>query len=197
MKDTDYAYAVARIRANEKKLLTNSDLEQLTDEPSFESAVKFLDDKGWFLGNDFDSISDAVDKQNHAMTALIKEILPKKDEFKMLTVQNDFFNLKTAIKSILGGDNPFLNYIFPTSVDLERLTTLVSNLEFEKLDSMFASCAEGQRGNKNCLRSHSAKVKLPGQSRFNIFEKIAAHPGGLSHDPMMGLAFSFVRFALP
>ena len=42
MKNEDYAYAVARIRANERKLLTNADIESLLRCRSFDDAVKFL-----------------------------------------------------------------------------------------------------------------------------------------------------------
>ena len=43
----DYIYEVARIRVMENGLLTKADLEQLLAEPSFESALRALSEKGW------------------------------------------------------------------------------------------------------------------------------------------------------
>ena len=47
MRDTDYAYCVARIRANERYLLTDRDLSDLLQCKSYDSAVQYLIDKKW------------------------------------------------------------------------------------------------------------------------------------------------------
>ncbi len=47
MHETEYAYAVARIRANETKLLTRADIDQLIEAESYEAAVRLLADKGF------------------------------------------------------------------------------------------------------------------------------------------------------
>ena len=46
-QDTDYAYAVARVRSNELKLLTEADTEQLIEAPSYDEAMQKLADSGW------------------------------------------------------------------------------------------------------------------------------------------------------
>ena len=46
-KDTDYAYAVARVRSNELSLLTEADTEQLIEAESYEAAMNKLADLGW------------------------------------------------------------------------------------------------------------------------------------------------------
>lgn len=46
-RDTDYAYAVARVRANELTLLTEADVDQLIEADSYEAAKQILSDKGW------------------------------------------------------------------------------------------------------------------------------------------------------
>ena len=47
VNNTKYAYAVSHIRANEKSLLTNADMEQLIASGSFASALRVLADKGY------------------------------------------------------------------------------------------------------------------------------------------------------
>ena len=47
MHENEYAYAVARIRANEVNLLTPAETEQLISAESYEAALRLLGDKGW------------------------------------------------------------------------------------------------------------------------------------------------------
>ena len=47
MRDTDYAYCVARIRANERYLLTEKDISELLDSKSYDGALRYLLDKMW------------------------------------------------------------------------------------------------------------------------------------------------------
>ena len=42
MRDTDYAYCVARIRANERYLLKAKDLSELLECKTYDSAVEYL-----------------------------------------------------------------------------------------------------------------------------------------------------------
>ena len=53
--DTDYAYAVARVRANELSLLSGADMDQLIDTDSYDSAMQMLSDHGW---GELENISD-------------------------------------------------------------------------------------------------------------------------------------------
>lgn len=45
MHENEYAYAVARIRANEVNLLTPAETEQLISAESYEAALRLLGDK--------------------------------------------------------------------------------------------------------------------------------------------------------
>ena len=47
MRETEYTYAVARIRANEQKMLSKSDLDLLISSDSYDAALRILSDKGW------------------------------------------------------------------------------------------------------------------------------------------------------
>ena len=51
MRETDYAYAVARMRANEGKLLTTAMLDELVAAPSFDRALALLRSHGWAAPN--------------------------------------------------------------------------------------------------------------------------------------------------
>ena len=62
VNDYDYAYAVARIRANELGLLTSSDIEQLASAESYKAALRFLEEKGW-ISSDSDDVGAALISQ--------------------------------------------------------------------------------------------------------------------------------------
>ena len=58
MKDLEYTYAVARIRALEVSLLTGASIEQLLSCATFEQCLQFLSEKGWGdAGGELDAVS--------------------------------------------------------------------------------------------------------------------------------------------
>ena len=142
MKDTDYAFAVAKIRANENSLLSSSAVDSLLNEPSFERAVSVLRSLGWLESEKDVDVSKAVDMQNRKLWNLLYESVPDKEELKILTVINDFFNVKAALKCMLTNEDPERLYVFPTSLDLEKLTENINSHSFEKLDEKLSECAK-------------------------------------------------------
>ena len=47
MKDTEYTFAVARIRANETHFIGKNEMEQLLLAPDLRAALQLLADQGW------------------------------------------------------------------------------------------------------------------------------------------------------
>lgn len=99
--DTDYAYAVARIRSNELSLLTEADTEQLIDAESYEEAMQKLADSGW--GEVSKDTDYAAYLEDHFAThwALLEEVLDDIHELDLLLIQNDMQNLKAALKNLI------------------------------------------------------------------------------------------------
>ena len=94
MRDTDYAYSVARIRANERYLLKDKDLSELMECKSFDSAISYLMDKKWIAQKG--EISDCVRYQSEKLWQLLSECVPDKKELVVLCIVNDFFNIKAS-----------------------------------------------------------------------------------------------------
>lgn len=140
MKDTDYAFCVARIRANEKYLLTYSDLIKLADSEDYESAVRMLISKGWIEKESCNK--EYIRLQNERLWNLLRESVPDKSELDFLCVINDFFNIKVAVKCFLTGNDAEQFYIYPTTVDLKELTENIRKLKFDKLDGVKGECAK-------------------------------------------------------
>ena len=142
MKDTDYAYAVARIRANEGKLLTSAQMQTLTDAPSFERALLDLKNLGWLEDDGEHDISAIIARQNAALWELLQAVVPDKEELGALTALNDFFNLKAALKCMLTEQDPAPLYQWPTMLDLDALTESIKAHAFDRLPPSFAACAK-------------------------------------------------------
>ena len=140
MKDTDYAFGVACIRANEKHLLTYSDMVKLADSDDYESAVRALINKGWIEKEGANK--DYIRFQNEKLWKLLSESVPDKKELDILCVINDFFNIKVAVKCFLTSNEAEEFYIHPTTVDLKELTENVKSLRFDKLGCIKGECAK-------------------------------------------------------
>ncbi len=133
MKDLDYAYANARIRANETYMVTNSELPSLISCETYQDAISFLSKKNWIKSESTD-VKDIISAQSEYVWTLLHECVPYKESLKILTASNDFFNLKTAIKCLFSELDPFKFYVYPTSIDLDLLTKKVKVHEFDFLD---------------------------------------------------------------
>jgi V/A-type H+-transporting ATPase subunit C len=101
--DTQYAYAVARVRAIEKKLLDKSKIDRMVDAKSANDAVKILGEAGYGLsGGDIDGVSNyekLLDEENKKVYDILKEIAPEPEIFKLFLQRNDYHNAKVILKS--------------------------------------------------------------------------------------------------
>lgn len=140
MKDIDYAFCVAKIRANESSLLTADFVNKLIDTADYNEAVKMLTECGWISGGD--RLSDYINDQNSALWQLLSESVPDKKELDALLVVNDFFNIKTAVKCALLGENPETYFIQPTSVDAVDVYNKIRLHDFSSLPAGISECAE-------------------------------------------------------
>ncbi|MCH5197276.1 MAG: V-type ATPase subunit [Oscillospiraceae bacterium] len=99
MKDTEYAYAVARIRANETKLISGSELSAVISAAGYNECVRRLKEKGYEIeGSDYLS---ALEKKLSNTWELIESVLPDRSQFNSVLIKNDFHNLKVALKALV------------------------------------------------------------------------------------------------
>ena len=141
IKDTDYAYADARLKANENKLLTTSDIETLVSCRGVKDCYDFLAAKGWKLDETV-GLTEALKQQNQELWQLLTESVPDKSVLDVLTVCNDYFNLKAAVKASFVGVTPDRLFVYPTSVDLEMLQTSVKQHDFDALGEKLGNTAK-------------------------------------------------------
>ena len=140
MRDTDYAYCVARIRANERYLLKDKDISELLESKTYDSAQQYLIDKKWTSQKG--EISEHIKYQSEKLWTLLSESVPDKKELDILCVTNDFFNIKAAVKCHFTGKDPNAYYIQPTTLDLSELTEKVASHKFMAIEGTKGKCAE-------------------------------------------------------
>lgn len=140
MRDTDYAFCVARLRANEKHLLTKKDMDILCECGSYENALRLLGEKKWLTTQS--EIGECIAYQNKKLWELLSDCVPDKNELKVLCAVNDFFNIKAAVKCHFTGGDASEFYVYPTTLDTAELTSNINSHEFHKIGGVMGECAQ-------------------------------------------------------
>lgn len=131
MRETDFTFAVATIRANEPKLLTASELSAAVTAPDFTEAARRLRDKGYEIeGTDF---APALAKKSEEAWALIASVLPEPGVLDSLIIKNDFQNLKVALKALVCDRGTDGLFVFPSKYDPEEIAALVRERKNDRL----------------------------------------------------------------
>ena len=131
MKDTDYTFAVARVRANETHLLTSAELSSLTAAPGYAECVRRLREKGYAIeGADYNA---ALEKRLAEMWELISDVLPDPSQFNSILIKNDFHNLKVSVKALFTQKDPAPLFARPSVYAPEEIKTDVFARENGKL----------------------------------------------------------------
>lgn len=142
MSDADYAYAVARVRSNELRLLSRQDIDSLLAAGDCAKCAARLSDKGWDnAGADADD-SRMLQKERERTWALIDEIAPDGAAFDFLRVPNDFHNLKVALKARLQRAEWKSLCVAPCSVPTAVIEKAVSDKNFELLPEYMRAPAQ-------------------------------------------------------
>lgn len=143
LRDTDYAYAVARIRCNELKLLTKSDLELLLSSVSVEECIKRLTDKGYGgKGASYASERELLKAESENAWELINEIAPDIAVFDSLKTANDYHNLKAITESYILGSDYTNMVVYPVTVEPETILEAIKTKNYGLLPSHMRECAE-------------------------------------------------------
>ncbi len=106
---TEYASAVAAVKAMESTLMTQNDIEQLINTSTKSERQAFIDSRN----GDVKNISDVWD--------MLMTFASDSKELKILLYRNDFHNLKAVLKAMISNRDPEIYYVSPSNVTLEEL----------------------------------------------------------------------------
>lgn len=144
MNNADYAYSVAYIRSVENNLLDKNDIEGLILAKTPEEAMRILNDKGYTKEPTPPSELEQVlsCKLEEAFT-MVSDIAPKGAPLDILLYENDFCNLKVAVKSVFAGIKDVSElFMTPSTVSVNLLEEAVADKKFDALPDFLKYVAE-------------------------------------------------------
>lgn len=136
-----YTYAVARVRAAENSLLSMKDLEQVLSAKDEKEAFLMLQDKGFSGSGSYKNVETLLFEENEKTINFISELKIDKKEFSIFYIQDDYHNLKAAIKCVHSG---FRDKVFvpEKNVSLDVILTAVKERKFDILPENMQRVAE-------------------------------------------------------
>lgn len=133
MNETEYAYAVARVRSNENDLLSETDISQLLAAKDFDEALRQLSDQGWGDSAVRQDYFQMLRSESEKVWDFLSEIAPDIHELDTLILRNDYHNFKTALKCTFKNHDPKEYFLYPCVYDPEELYEAVRKREFDTL----------------------------------------------------------------
>ena len=142
MKDTEFAYASARIRSDENGLLGLNFLTNLAEERDCTAAVSALINQGYYQLEETSNRDEAFEECMSELWAEVKACVNGKACFDFLIIKNDFYNLKAVIKGIVSNNPPEKLFLRPCVFDPNEMYEFVKARNFDLLDPIISEAAE-------------------------------------------------------
>ena len=140
MAENQYIYAVARIRSKELSLLDSKCMEQLLSCKEYEDCIRILSEKGW------DCEGKAADEfltaEREKTWALLKELVKDAEAFDVFLYENDFHNLKAAIKQVCTQSEAAHIYKNNGTMPWIKIYEAVRTHDFSALPESMQSCVQ-------------------------------------------------------
>ena len=133
MNELEYTYAVARIRAQEGSLLTQSVIEQLMACQNETQCLQLLSEKGWGDPADAHDPVKMLQHEEEKMWKVISEIAPDLSVFDVMSYTKVFHNVKAAIKVVCTGTEDRNVFYNDCSIPGAQMLEIVKNKEFWRL----------------------------------------------------------------
>jgi len=145
-KDSNFAYAIGRVRAIEKRLLDKGKFDRMIESRTPEEALKVATEAGYTESSSFSG--NAVDyeimlkEEERKLYTLLKEISSGSEVFDIFLLKNDYHNIKVILKSEfleIEIDDSLLNTgLIPVS----ELKTIILDRDFNKLSQLLKDSSE-------------------------------------------------------
>lgn len=142
MSDTQYTYAVARIRALEVSLFSDATIDQLMACKDYDACIRFLQEHGWG-GPDVPAEADAIlTREQEKIWETIREMRVDMKVFDVLSYPNWFHNLKAAIKEVCTGKSGANIYYEGGPISREDLLRIIREKDYKALPANMQAAAE-------------------------------------------------------
>ena len=133
MRDADYIYAVACIRAKEKTLLTDSDVQTMVGMKSEKEVLSYLIEKGWGDGSPDSDMEVVLSAEEEKQMKLLKTLGVDDRIIETLFVQELYHNLKAAIKEVCSGIDDSQAFYEHDLYGKDQMIQILKDKDFDKL----------------------------------------------------------------
>ncbi len=126
-----YIYAVARIRSKELGLLDAAFMDGLLAAPDESACLKMLQEKGW--GQAGMTTDQILSEQETKTWELMSELVKDMSVFDVFLYQNDYHNLKAAIKEACRGGVHQGIFLSHGTIDPKEIETAIAERDYQRL----------------------------------------------------------------
>lgn len=140
--ELDYTYGVARIRALESSLFSDDTIGALLQCESYDDCMTFLRDKGWGNGSLEQPLTEMLKEEKEKTQQVLVDLVEDSDAVDILSIKDEFHNLKAAIKQVCTEDNTKDVFYTHCKLDPEFLIECIKQGEYSKLPDYMAEAAK-------------------------------------------------------
>lgn len=141
IKDTEYLYLSANIRAQETRMVGTQALHKMVSASSAEEAYKTVTDAGIGADYDYRDFESALTQELASTYERLEKSSPNPEMFKIFRYKYDGHNLKTLIKAHASGASAEGLLIPLGTVDEKTLRTGLRDGDFGALEPVLAQAA--------------------------------------------------------
>ena len=142
MGDNSYAFAVARIRVKEKKLLSDADISQMAAMKDEAAVLSFLTDRGWGDPDGKQDAESVLAAEEAKSLALIRELKVDPAILEVLEYPQLFHNLKAGIKEVCTDGNHERIFYDLKPWGRQEMMRVLRDREFTALPAFMRETAE-------------------------------------------------------
>lgn len=143
MAETNYTYAVARIRALENALFSSAAIEQLMAMKTYDSSLQYLSEKGWGTAGVTQNAEEMLSAEQEKTWNIVKDLLKDdKTILDVLSYEHLYHNLKAAIKESMTYDSHGRIYFDDCSIDGKRMAQIVADKDWSGLPVHMRAAAQ-------------------------------------------------------
>lgn len=139
--ESDYTYGVARVRALESSLFNDDTIMSLLQCQTYDECMNFLRDRGWGNGSLEQPLSEMLSQEKEKTQMVLNELVEDSDAVDILSIKDEFHNLKAAIKQVCTEDETKDVFYSHCKLDSEFLKNCIKQGEYTSLPEYMAPAA--------------------------------------------------------
>lgn len=140
--ELDYTYGVARIRALESSLFDDDTITALLQCPTYDECMNFLRDKGWGNGSMEQPLEEMLSEEKEKTWQVLKDLVEDCDAVDILSIKDEFHNLKAAIKQVCTTDETKDLFYTHCKLEPEYLKNCIRQGEYGSLPENMREAAK-------------------------------------------------------